>query len=326
MTHASENASILEIKDLRVSYGRMNALQGLTLQIPRRSICAFVGSNGAGKTTTFSTVAGFIRQNSGQILLEGIPLREYRKKGGLIGILPQEVSFYEDRNVLSQLVFMAKLSGLNAGAARNEAHWAIEATGLKDKIRAYPQELSRGMKVRLGIAQAILGKPPLILLDEPTAGLDPLRRAQFYDLVRALKEKTTFVISSHQLSELESLCDYVCMIEKGVLIRQGSMDDFLGRGRLVHYRIDGRPSDCSEIGESFGAYAFHFEDEKGLISVDTLETGVKTGELNRQILSWLFSREIGILEISEKSSLNERYFEALEKGKGIDVQDQHCQS
>lgn len=185
---------ILEINNLRVNYGSFTALNGFHMKVQKGEVCAFVGSNGAGKTTTFSTIAGFLRAKSGHIKIMEQSLKDFRKNGGLIGLLPQDVSFFDERTVISQLIFLARLSGISKNNARKEAEWTLEMTGLQEKMFTYPSQLSRGLKVRLGIAQAILGKPPLILLDEPTAGLDPLRRNQFYELINRLKKETTFII------------------------------------------------------------------------------------------------------------------------------------
>ena len=303
---------ILEIENLTFSYGRTKALNELSFNIPRHKICAFVGSNGAGKTTTFSAIAGFIKPHIGTIRIDQHSLQEYKKNGGFIGLLPQEVHFFQDRTVFSQLFLMARLSGLTPLEAEKNLDSLFELTELTSKRNAYPQELSRGMKVRLGIIQALLGNPPLILLDEPTAGLDPRHRNAFFNLIRKIAPSTTLVISSHQLHELEDICQYVVMIENGKLVFSESMDSLLGRSQVSHFFIDSCIEDFSLIQKDLPAFCFEWNNDK-----KALKASIKEGQpytliqMNEMILTWLLSHKIGIIEVRQKSSLNDIYMKAL---------------
>jgi ABC-type multidrug transport system ATPase subunit len=306
---------ILEIEGLHVSYGGIRALDGFEMTVPANTVSAFVGSNGAGKTTTFSTIAGFVRPRAGTIRIQGELLDDFRKKGGRIGLLPQDVSFFEDRTLFSQLFFLARLSGMPRSRAQSEVEWALEAVGLSNRRRCIPLELSRGMKVQLGIAQAILGHPSLVLLDEPTAGLDPLKRALFYELVNRLKREITFVISSHQLSELETLCDRVCIIEKGKRVVEDSMENILETGRHMRFRLACETLPEETFRKRFPALAFSFDSSRRVLSIRLPgESADEPVRLGREILTWLMEYNIGIMEMTQKSSLSQRYLEKLEHG------------
>jgi len=305
--------NLLDIKDLTVFYDSVKALDKFSFAFNKGSICAFIGSNGAGKTTTFSVISGFIYPESGGVLIDGKSLKEFRKQGGLIGLLPQDVSFYENRTINSQFVFLARLSGLTKEQAKQEVDWALSTVGLEDKKDFYPQALSHGMKVRLGIAQAILGHPKLVLLDEPTAGLDPLRREQFYELINSLKDEISFIISSHQLGELEKLCDYICMIEKGKLLVAKSMKEFLTSSLKIDYEIGKYEGIKESFTQKFPDLKVNFNELRTSFSVEA--GGESLREINSKILGWLLTKDIDILKVSRQASLNDKYLEQLVEQK-----------
>ena len=217
----------LEVSDLRKRYGKRVALDGLSFSVPERSITAFVGANGAGKTTTFSLVGGFFKPETGSIKVQGEPLAEYRASGGIVGVLPQDVLYFENRTAERHLLLFARLAGLSGLDADAEVDRVLRLTQLSDRAGDLVSNLSHGMKVRLGVAQALVGNPPLILLDEPTQGLDPKMVMAFRACIDSLRGATTVVISSHDLSQLQQMCDYVIMIDRGKLVREGALKDLL---------------------------------------------------------------------------------------------------
>lgn len=303
--------NILQIKDVNFNYGSVKALNGLNMTVPKGSVCAFVGSNGAGKTTTFSVIAGFLPFKTGEIRIMDDTLSNFRKKGGMIGLLPQDVSFFEDVPIKSQLIFLSKLSGSNNKEAIKEVEEVIDMAELSEQSNHYPSMLSRGMKVRLGIAQAVLGKPPLILLDEPTAGLDPVRKKDFYKLIEKLKRETTFIISSHQLDEIEKICDHVCMIDKGTLLRNSSMNELLSEGKTLTYILESPLMIFEDLKNYFSEFSFSLLNENKTLQLIAKDNKLSVGEINKNILTYLIKQGINILEIKQKSSLDEKYFQEL---------------
>ena len=308
--------SFLEIENLHRSFGKTKALNGLSLSIPENSISAFVGANGAGKTTTFSVLGQFIRPNQGELRVGGRSLAEFKKQGEFIGILPQDMQYFEDRSVHAQLSLFAKLSGLSSSKAKEEASRVLSLVRLEDKASVKPSELSRGMLVRLGVAQALIAEPKLILLDEPTAGLDPSMVASFRSVVEGLRGKATVVISSHNLSELEELCDYVCIIDKGKLVYQGRMQEVLSKSSSVIVNTTESKVDLSSLSSELRAIELsQSEDAQIVATFDPKLMSIE--EVNKQLLPALISRGIGITSIRSTQSLEDWYFELLEKSQTL---------
>lgn len=302
-------SGFLVIRDLQRRFGRHAALQGLSLDIPRNSVAAFVGANGAGKTTTFSIIGQFIKAHGGSIEVGGVSLAEFRRSGGVIGLLPQDVHFFETRTVARQLLLFARLAGLRGAAARSEVARVLALVKLEDRAESNPENLSRGMKVRLGVAQALIGNPPLVLLDEPTAGLDPVMQRNFRENIEAIRGKTTVVISSHDLRELQALCDYVCIIEAGRLVRQGPLEGILGDVSKVTVQIGANGDQANALVTALPD--FHVTVDGGVLTARFDPQRFQVAEVNRILLSTLLSRGVDILGLESQKTLEESYLETV---------------
>lgn len=297
------------------SYGRVQALRELSFAVPRGSTCAFIGANGAGKTTTFSLVGGFLTRYTGEISLElssgGIrSLADFRAAGGVIGLMPQDVICFEERTIRDQLVLFSELAGRQGNEVDREVSALLEATDLQEHAGKYPLELSHGMRVRFGIAQAFVGEPALVLLDEPTAGLDPLHLAQIRTLLVKFKGKTTLIVSSHDLSELQGWCDYVVMIENGRCVRQGSLNDVIhSTGSISRWTVTGAFS-LGELGLAFPSLVF--ESQAGAGGADAL---VIHGQLSAavivELIKWFDQRRCAIMSFDRRQSLEEAYLKVI---------------
>ncbi len=309
--------SALRIKGLRKSYRGRVALDGLNLNIPQGAIAAIVGANGAGKTTTFSLIGGYFKSDAGSIDVQGLPLKKYRSMGGVIGMLPQDVLLFETRSVKRQLLLFAHLQGFWGSGARAEVQRVLGLVGLLERERDNVSALSHGMKVRLGVAQALIGTPPLVILDEPTAGLDPQMVANFRSMVRSLKGSTTLLISSHDLSELEQVCDYLCIIDHGKLVKEGPLGEVLTKKPRVLVRVnrDTIPNDTvpiQEMSDALPEFKFH-EKSPGVFIVESEQASVSVSEINLKVLGWLMSHGIGVLEVHSQRSLEEAYLDEVSK-------------
>ncbi len=301
-------ATVLEIKGLRKKYGRQVALDDLEMSVPEGTVTALVGANGAGKTTTFSLIGGFFRADSGSIQVMELPLKRYRGMGGVIGLLPQDVLFFQNRTVARQLKLFANLAGFLGADANDEVERVLELVQLSDRVNALPSDLSHGMKVRFGVAQALIGNPPLVLLDEPTAGLDPKMVNSFREMVKNIKGQTTLVISSHDLNQLEQMCDYICMIDHGKLVRQGPLKELLAESSRIMVRyVEGSldfaafKGDLAEFTVSLGGHNELF------INFDSGKFNIQG--VNLRIMQWLVAHKVGVLSIDCQQSLEERYLE-----------------
>jgi ABC-2 type transport system ATP-binding protein len=217
--------AVVSIKGLSKSYGRIQALKEVCFEVPAHSIFGLLGPNGAGKTTLFSLVAGFLRKDAGTVEVLGIDTSNISLLQGRLSILPQDAQFQRNVPILEQLVFFELLAGQPHKQAREEVEHSLELVGLKSFSRKRVGSLSHGMLKRLGIAQAFLGHPEVILLDEPTSGLDPASARQIRDLIKQLQERATVIVSSHNLMEIQQLCDHVAILDHGKLVLAGSVDE-----------------------------------------------------------------------------------------------------
>jgi ABC-2 type transport system ATP-binding protein len=223
--------SIIQCDNLSKQYGNKLALDTVSLTLTQGAPIALVGPNGAGKTTLFSLLCGYIQPTSGSISILG------HKPGskalqGLLSALPQDAALDPNFSIVSQLQFFAQLQGMTAAAAKQEALRVLTLVDLSNSAEAKPKSLSHGMSKRVSIAQALMGSPKIVLLDEPTAGLDPANAKKIRQIVKELSDHTTFVISSHNLDELEKLCDQVVYLEHGKLqqsvsIKANQATDFI---------------------------------------------------------------------------------------------------
>lgn len=223
--------SIIQCDNLSKQYGNKLALDAVSLTLTQGAPIALVGPNGAGKTTLFSLLCGYIQPTNGSISILG------HKPGskalqGLLSALPQDAALDPNFSIVSQLQFFAQLQGMTTKAAKREALRVLALVDLTDSAEAKPKSLSHGMSKRVSIAQALMGSPKIVLLDEPTAGLDPANAKKIRQIVKDLSGNTTFVISSHNLDELEKLCDQVVYLEHGKLqqsvsIKASQATDFI---------------------------------------------------------------------------------------------------
>ena len=211
--------SLIQCQGLNKKFAEKTVLHELSFDLPSGQPIALVGPNGAGKTTLFSILCGYIRPTSGSVEILG------QTPGspalfGRISALPQDAQLDPRFSICRQLMLYAQLQGFNRRNAKMEAERVLSLMQLSDVLHQKPAVLSHGMRKRVTIAQALIGSPELVLLDEPTAGLDPVNARNIRDLVNEHSDNTTFIISSHNLSELEELCDTVLHLNNGRLQQQ----------------------------------------------------------------------------------------------------------
>lgn len=240
MTH------VVSIKGLSKRFGRTQALSEVSLEVPAHSIFGLLGPNGAGKTTLFSIIANFLKPNAGTIEVLGIDTQYISRLRGRLSILPQDAQFQANVPIVDQLVFFRRLAGQDKRRAQDEVMHSLDLVGLQSVARRRVGSLSHGMVKRLGIAQAFLGQPEVILLDEPTAGLDPANARQVRDLVKQLQESATILVSSHNLAEIQELCDHVAILDHGRLVLAGSVEEITRSHRECNIALS-RPLQDGEL-------------------------------------------------------------------------------
>jgi ABC-2 type transport system ATP-binding protein len=217
---------MLDVKSLRRTYGDFVAVDGVTFSIGKGEIVGLLGHNGAGKTTIMKMLSGYLEPSGGQITMDGTDLGQQLKKvQQKIGYLPESLPVYPEMTVADYLDYAASLKGLTGVEKQAEIKRALTATAISDKLLAPIATLSRGYKQRVGVAQAILGKPSLLILDEPTNGLDPTQTLQMRELIRELAKEATVILSTHIMQEVDALCDRVLMVRGGKLVIDARLDN-----------------------------------------------------------------------------------------------------
>ncbi|QUG39944.1 ABC transporter ATP-binding protein [Psychrobacillus sp. INOP01] len=214
--------TFLHVQGLTKEYGKEKAVNEVTFSLNKNTATALIGPNGAGKTTTLSMLAGLLRQTSGTVVIDGDMKGDFRRE---IGFLPQYPQFYSWLTALEFTEMVAKLSGLDGKFAKSQAERTLDFVGLGDAKNKKTGTFSGGMKQRLGLAQAIVHKPGLLLLDEPVSALDPVGRREILNLLKELQEHTTILYSTHILNDAEEMTDQLLFLRKGQLVEQGSLKE-----------------------------------------------------------------------------------------------------
>lgn len=229
--------SMLVIKDLHKRFGDKEVLKGLDLTVPEHSIFGFIGKNGSGKTTTMKTVLGLLKADSGEITVGGQRVIYGNNDANrLIGYLPDVPEFYSFMTAAEYLRFCGEITGISKEELNVRCTELLELVGLnneKHRIKCF----SRGMKQRLGIAQALLGRPKLLICDEPTSALDPVGRKEILDILLAVKDQTTVLFSTHILSDVEKICTDVALLNNGVVEICGKLADIKAKYKTEEYII-----------------------------------------------------------------------------------------
>lgn len=252
---------ILQISNLQKRFGDKEVLKGLHLSVPEKSIFGFIGQNGAGKTTTMKMVLGLMSPDAGEILVAGEKVSFGQTATNRhIGYLPDVPEYYSFMTPTEYLTFCGEITGMRREEIKSRVKELLDLVGLgneKHRIKGF----SRGMKQRLGIAQALLSRPKLLICDEPTSALDPVGRKEILDILLAVREQTTVLFSTHILSDVERICTDIAFLNDGVVTMQGKLSDIKANYRTEKYLLeterecDVAPivaafTDCKRIGQT----------------------------------------------------------------------------
>ena len=227
----------IRVQGLRKDFGRFTALDDVSFEIPQGSLFGLLGPNGAGKTTLFSITAGFLHPTEGSVEMLDIDVREIHRLFGRFSMLPQDAAFQGGIPVIEQLIMFARLNGFHRDEAEAKAMEALELVGLGDVARRNARALSHGMMKRVALCQAFLGDPEILLLDEPTAGLDPENARGIRDLIRKMRGDRTVVLSSHNLREIQDVCDHAAILHNGKLEACDSMAALTASDHLIRITL-----------------------------------------------------------------------------------------
>ena len=315
---------MIEVKDLVKKYGSHLAVDHLSFTLESGKIYGFLGPNGAGKSTTMNIMTGYLGATQGSVLIDGHDiLKEPEEAKKHIGYLPELPPLYMDMTVQEYLEFAAELKKLPKEKRESDISEVMKLTRLQDVSDRLIKNLSKGYKQRVGLAQAILGFPEIIILDEPTVGLDPKQIIEIRELIRTLSKKHTVILSSHILAEVREVCDYILIISKGKLVASDTPEnlELLRNGASsLELEVKAAPETARAILstiDDIDAMEMHSENEN--LTRVKLET--KNGADIREAIFYAFAEEkCPFLEMkTAKASLEDIFMELTQKEESNDA-------
>lgn len=241
---------MIEVSHLTKQYGNHLAVDDVSFTVADGQICGLLGPNGAGKSTIMNILTGYLSATSGQVTVAGHPLPEEADAAkACVGYLPEQPPLYPEMTVQEYLTFAAELKGVKKAERKEQVCRAARRTGVEAVLPRLIRSLSKGYKQRVGIAQALLGSPRLIILDEPTVGLDPAQVIEIRKLIRELGRAHTVILSSHILSEVQAVCQQILILSKGHLAAAGSLEELTADGKSLEEVFleltDGEPEEAT---------------------------------------------------------------------------------
>jgi len=296
----------VEINNLSKSFGALNAVDQFNLKIPENSIFGIIGPNGAGKTTLFSLLAGFLQADQGETLILGSS--KVADFFGKMSILPQDARFQSNIPILEQLMFFLQLGGYSRRKAKEEIERILEIVDFTHLLEKTPATLSHGQYKRLSLAQAFLGNPRLIILDEPTTGLDYKSAKSVREYIKKLKKEATVIVSSHDMKEMRDLCDSYALIQDGKMIKTGDLTA-LAKER-PRFRLElARPcstTDLDNLKKLEGVESVQVQDEL-LIFLNLETTPMDQADLSSLLLRAIVTAGIGVSQFTYINPLEDLY-------------------
>ena len=315
---------MIEVKDLVKKYGSHLAVDHLSFTLESGKIYGFLGPNGAGKSTTMNIMTGYLGATQGSVLIDGHDiLKDPEEAKKHIGYLPELPPLYMDMTVQEYLEFAAELKKLPKEKRESDISEVMKLTRLQDVSDRLIKNLSKGYKQRVGLAQAILGFPEIIILDEPTVGLDPKQIIEIRELIRTLSKKHTVILSSHILAEVREVCDYILIISKGKLVASDTPEnlELLRNGASsLELEVKAAPETAQAILstiDDINTMEMHIENEN--LTRVKLET--KNGADIREAIFYAFAEEkCPLLEMkTAKASLEDIFMELTQKEESNDA-------
>lgn len=311
---------MIEVKNLTKNYGPVAAVKGISFTVESGHIYGFLGPNGAGKSTTMNMITGCLAPTSGEVTIGGYDIIDDAVEAkSCIGYLPEIPPLYPDMTPFEMLCFVGRAKKLKKAELYDEVEAVMEKTGILDVADRLIKNLSKGYKQRVGIAIALMGNPDIIILDEPTVGLDPIQIMEVRDLIRELGKDHTVILSSHILQEISAVCDYVIMISKGTIVASDTLENLLAKsGDSKKLKVETTGSE-----DALRATLAHIEeiksitvteDEKTLLVIET----DKNADIREKVILALTKGGHSLLSIAEEHSSLEDVFVSL-AGESLDA-------
>ena len=310
---------MIEVKNLTKKYGTFEAVKGISFSIEKGEIVGFLGPNGAGKSTTMNMITGFIEPTEGSIIVDGYDIEKRpRLVKQKIGYMPENVPLYKELTVREFINYMADLRGIKRSEKKEKINKVIDEVGIKNVQNKLISNISRGYRQRVSLAGALVGNPEILILDEPTVGLDPKQVVEIRNLIKSFKGKYTVILSSHILSEVSNMCDKIIVINNGKIVKIDSTQNLINteskNSKIVYVTVDNESSNFETVVKKL-----KFVSSFDVVSIDSTS---KTYKLNcketnndiRKDLSKAFSKEnIIVLEIKlEEATLEDAFIDIID--------------
>lgn len=316
---------MIEVKNLVKRYGNHLAVDDLSFTVKKGKIYGFLGPNGAGKSTTMNIMTGYISATDGEVLINGHDiLKEPELAKKSIGYLPEMPPLYLDMTVVEYLLFVAELKKIARNKRKEEVQEVMDLVGLQDVQGRLIKNLSKGYRQRIGLAQAIVGFPEIIILDEPMVGLDPKQIIEIRELIRKLAKKHTVILSSHILAEVREICDFIMIISHGKLVANDTpenLEKIMSGTETIVVEVEGKISDVKKALKGIEEnLTFEVSENKKGVVLANIKTEGK--DLRKEISRALIENDCQIITLKKETvSLEDVFLEVTEKEETEDDSD-----
>lgn len=308
---------MIEVQNLIKNYGNIQAVKNISFTVNKNEVLGFLGPNGAGKSTTMNMIVGYLPMTSGTIKINGIDISENPKEAKKnIGYLPEIPPLYPDMKVIEYLKFVAGIKGIKKQDRAFQIDRAMSRLKITDKKNRVIKNLSKGYKQRVGFAQALLGDPKVIILDEPTVGLDPSQTKEVRDLIKKLGKDHTIIFSSHILSEVNAVADRILIINNGEIKAQDTTNNLeVDRNEVIlKLDIEGDKNKTSEVLKSIDGFIDILDTVEVSDGIYSYKVSVADDSVRKSIVSKLTMEDLSIVEITTmKRSLEDVFLDVTSK-------------
>lgn len=313
---------MIRVEHLTKYYGDFMAVNDLSFEIDEGHVYGFLGPNGAGKSTTMNIMTGCLSATDGKVQIDGYDIFEEPEKAKrLLGYLPEQPPLYMNETPAEYLKFVGEAKGLKGAELLRQIEEVIAQTKIESVRNRLISALSKGYKQRVGIAQALLGNPKVIILDEPTVGLDPIQIIEIRDLIGELGQNHTVILSSHILSEVQAICEKVLIISKGKLVAfdaPKNLEKLMLSSNGVSFTAEASPDEAAEILESMELFEEYDLEQKedGTVNICVTSDSANAKDICRQLFFAFAAREKAILEMAaRKANLEDVFIELTEESE-----------
>ncbi|MDP3057449.1 MAG: ATP-binding cassette domain-containing protein [bacterium] len=305
---------MIKVESLVKKYGEVAALNGVSFEMKEGEVVGILGPNGAGKTTLLRILVTFLKADDGEVLIDGLDISDFTNHENIkskIGYLPEHAPLYEDLTVREYLEFVGKMQGIPENDLDERILYVLKKCGLKEKKNSEISTLSKGYRQRTGIAQALIHDPKIVILDEPTTGLDPNQRIEIRDLIKEIGKSKTVILSSHVLSEVQATCSRVLIINKGRIVADGTPEDLIKEEKgktIINIEVEKiTPELIAKLKSLNGVKKVKSEGNKIVV-----ETSVEN-DIRKDVASLVVGEGAGLLDFVRKQTDLEDVFINLTK-------------